>query len=102
MSVDDIEKKFTEFANNMEKRFNEFTQNLQNDLKGGKTETEKLQQVTPPRRRDRDAAFWGIVLLIIGVVLLGNHFHWFYLDIPLIPAALVILGAYLIFENRHR
>ncbi|MBU0520478.1 hypothetical protein KKA00_03560 [bacterium] len=102
MSLDDLEKKFTEFADDMEKRFNDFTQKLENEFFSKKTETEKLQQIHKPPPKGRDAAFWGIVLVVVGVILLGNHFRWFYLDVPLIPAALVILGAYLIMENRQR
>ena len=76
MSLDDLEKKFEEFTRDIEKRIEEFTRRLDAKLSGGKTpEPEKKGTTGSPRRHD--TTFWGIILVIIGVVLLGNHFRWF-------------------------
>jgi len=43
--------------------------------------------------------FWGIVLLAIGFVWLGNNLDWFRYDIPWVPVGLIAGGIYLILRN---
>ena len=49
--------------------------------------------------------FWGVVLIIIGVVLLGERYYWFglHLDIGLDkvwPVFVIIAGLFIIFKHR--
>ena len=101
MSLDDLEKKVEDFSKDIEKRFEEFTRRIEDKFSGDK-KPENGKNGFPCVPRKHDTTFWGIILVIIGVVLLGNYFHWFYLDVPIFPTALVILGVYLIIEHQRR
>jgi hypothetical protein len=98
MTTDDLEKKLEVLSARMEERLEAFGKRLEERF--DKTGSES---VTPVQSRGRksETPFWGIVLVLGGFILLGEHLHWFNLDIPFLPAALIILGSYLIIENRH-
>jgi hypothetical protein len=103
MSLDELEKKFSDFAEEVENRIEEFGKQIDERFSNAKpTEREHRPDQPLPSKRHHDIPFWGIILIIVGFVFLGNHLHWFHFDIPWIPAALIILGFYLIFENLHR
>ena len=44
--------------------------------------------------------FWGVVLVVVGLVWLGNNLGWFHYSIPLIPVAMIALGIFLIIKYR--
>ncbi|MFH1862477.1 MAG: DUF5668 domain-containing protein [bacterium] len=44
--------------------------------------------------------FWGIVLVVVGLIILGNQLNWFDLEVPFIPVALIVLGCYLIISRK--
>jgi len=98
MKLDDLDKKIENLITSVEKRFAEIDKMIEERLSGRpkSDSTEAKHRV----KKHRDASFWGIALVVIGFILLGNHFHWFNLDIPVLPTALIILGCYLILENR--
>jgi hypothetical protein len=97
MSLDDLEKKLNKFAEEVEERLETFGKRIDESL-GSKDSTEP----EPRSGRLKDFPFWGIVLIIVGFVLLGNHLNWFDIDVPLIPTALIVIGLYLIIENAHK
>ena len=45
--------------------------------------------------------FWGGVLVVVGLVWLGNNLGWFQYSIPLIPVAMIALGIYFILKHRE-
>lgn len=102
MDPEELDKKFTELADNFQKRFDDLNKKVEERL--SRLEQKPAPSSTPPPRlkKHHDSVFWGLVLLIIGIILLGNDFRWFYLDIPVLPTALIILGGYLVIENRQR
>lgn len=94
--MDDLNQKIDELASSIEKRFEDIHKQIEERFTDGIKKTEVR---LGPKPRSGETPFWGIVLFVIGIVLLGNHMRWFYMDIPLIPAALIILGGYLIIRN---
>ena len=100
MTLDDLDKKFNELAAKLEKRFEEFRTKIEDHLSHPQPATEEKTEKQPELRRYREVSFWGVVLVIVGVILLGNHFNWFDVEIPIIPTAFIILGCYLILEHR--
>ncbi len=95
MSLEDLEKRIDDALAKLEGRLENLDQELE-----GKVNAALHPEKRMPARVNRSGAFWGLALIVIGVVLLGNHFEWFDWHIPLIPAALIIIGVYLLIENR--
>jgi hypothetical protein len=66
---------------------------------------EKLGQIEEePREKSRrrwDNSFWGIVLLLLGFFWLGNNLHWFRIHIPFWPVILIVIGLYLLLDQRN-
>ncbi len=102
MSLDDLEKRLTDFSNDVEKRFEEFGKRLEEKFRGDKRPDNEENKTAGTTHKRHETSFWGMILIVIGAVLLGNHFHWFYLDIPIFPAAIIILGVYLIIDHQRK
>jgi Flp pilus assembly protein TadB len=45
--------------------------------------------------------FWGLALVIVGLVWLGNNLGWFQYSIPLIPVAMIVAGVFLILKHKE-
>jgi len=43
--------------------------------------------------------FWGIVLIVVGIIWLGNNLEWFVYEIPWISVIMIAAGVYIIFKN---
>jgi hypothetical protein len=67
---------------------------------------EKIEQIGgEPRKKSRkhwDNSFWGIVLIVVGLLWLGNNLHWFRIHLPIWPLVLIVIGLYLLLDHRHR
>jgi hypothetical protein len=94
MSLEDLDKKFDDLLSQVDKRFEDLGKKLEERFSYRPLGSE------PRLKPKRDSAFWGVALVLVGFVLLANHFQWLNDDIPLIPTVLVLLGLYLIIENR--
>jgi hypothetical protein len=95
MSLEDIDKKFEELVSRVDKRFEELGKKLEDRFSYPAS-----SQPKPKPSRTRDSIFWGAAMMVVGLVLLANHFHWLSEDVPVIPTVLILLGLYLILENR--
>jgi len=94
MNLDDLEKKLEEATARLEQRIEDLGRRLEERTSGlSRTPSER-------KTHQRESPFWGIVLVVVGFILLANHFDWFDMRLPLIPAALMILGLFLLIENR--
>ncbi len=102
MNTEEIEKKLSRVAETLQRQFEEFKKQVNERISKLEENRAAPEKPLPALKKRHDGVFWGAVMVVVGIVLLGNYFRWFYLDIPIFPAILVILGAYLIFEDRRR
>ncbi len=68
----------------------------------GKRAEEKLKTVEEDGIKEGHHGhlfFWGIVLVVVGIILLGNNLKWFVYEIPWIPVIMIAAGIYIIFKN---
>ncbi|TKJ39687.1 hypothetical protein CEE37_10425 [candidate division LCP-89 bacterium B3_LCP] len=93
----DLEKKLEELSSKVEERFKELSDKIEGKLSSLNSSGPKF---TAKVTKKHDTPFWGIVLVIAGFVLLGEYFDWFNLNVPFLPAALIVLGAWLIIDKR--
>lgn len=95
MNMEDLDKKFEELVSQVDKRFEELGKRLEDRF--------SYHPPTPPEHRSGrrfTGASGGMALILVGIVMLADHFQWLGRDVPLIPTVLVILGIYLIIDNR--
>lgn len=65
----------------------------------------RTAEPTPPdlnrtyRRPYRANVFWGLVLIVVGLVWMGNQMEWFDLHIPFLPVVAIILGLHLLMKS---
>jgi hypothetical protein len=95
MSLENLDKKFEELISQVDKRFEELGKKLEARFSYHAEGPSK-----PRAHRAHDSVFWGLALVIVGLVILANHFHWLHDEVPIIPTVFILLGLYLILENR--
>lgn len=95
MNTEDLEKKLDEAVLRLEKRLEDMGRDLEARFSGGSTPPAERRT-----HRGKDSPFWGTLLVVLGFILLANHFDWFHLNIPILPAALIVLGLFLVIENK--
>lgn len=49
----------------------------------------------------RSRPFWGAIFIMVGLVWMANRMGWFYFDIPIAAAILIIVGLYFIVTSRR-
>lgn len=90
-----VEKRIEEVAEKVEKQGEDFGKRVESKIKDVEKEVEN--------RTDGSGNFvWGAILIIIGVIWLGNNIGWFDYDIPWVPLALIGVGTYMILQNRGK
>jgi len=97
------EEKFEKKMKKLEKRMEEIGKALEEkgEQLGEKVE-DKVKTVDKKmwgRRHSGHSLFWGIVLIVVGFVWLGNNLGWFLYDIPWVPVAMIAVGIYLILKH---
>lgn len=99
------EEKFEERMRVFEKKMDALGKKLEE--KGGVFEKEfekkakAFQNKMHPKVHGKHQFFWGGILIAVGLIWLGNNLGWFHYSIPLIPVAMIVLGAYLILKHRE-
>jgi uncharacterized membrane protein HdeD (DUF308 family) len=96
MDEKQFEEKLEEITKKFEARLKETTDQMEQKLDS------KLWVQQKVKRHRHSEQFWGIALLVVGLILLANRFDWFDWHLPLIPIALIVVGAYFIFANSDR
>jgi hypothetical protein len=91
-----FEEKLEETIKKFEARLKETTDQLEQKLES------KLWVQQKVKKHRNTEQFWGIALLVVGLILLANRFDWFNWHLPLIPIALIVVGAYFIFTGSDR
>ncbi len=95
MNLDDLEKKVDQITTDLEKKIDQLGKSLEERIAGAPP----AQSASKPEERGK-TPLWGLALVVVGLVLLANHFEWFHLDLPMIPALLIIIGLFLVLDNR--
>ena len=99
------EEKFEEKMKHVEARLEDIGKKVENKGEAfGKRIEEKAKEFE--KRVDGKGhghhLFWGIVLLAVGIIWLGNNLNWFYYDVPWIAVLMIAGGVYLIVRNWDR
>ena len=87
-----LEKRMDEISSKLEKEGEAFGKRIEAKVK----ETEGCWG----KRRGPHSIFGGAVLILIGLIWLGNNMGWFMNDIPWVPVVMIAAGVYLILRYR--
>ncbi len=99
--IKDAEEKINKFGEKLDDKFiDEKLKNLGDELE--KKLDEKFSCRPSHRNSRRSSEFWGFVLVGIGFIFLADNLRWVHWDLPFWPMALIILGAYLIYQSVNR
>lgn len=63
-------------------------------------DAEVIKHIRKKRDRSKDNAFWGVVLISVGGVMLAKNLGWFFFDVSIWPVALVIIGLYMLLSGQ--
>ena len=86
------EKKLEEKVAELEKRIERMGKQAEAKLKTAKTDVRK-------KEHHGHMLFWGIVLIVVGIIWLGNNLEWFVYEIPWIPVIMIAAGIHIILKN---
>ncbi|MCJ7812145.1 hypothetical protein MUP95_02345 [bacterium] len=92
-------KKIISWEEKIEQKVTDLENKVERMGKGAKTKTESAKENSRKEGHHGHTLFWGIVLIIIGIIWLGNNLKWFIYDIPWIPVIMIAGGIYIIFKN---
>jgi len=91
-----LEKRIEEIGKTVEEKGEELGKRVESRAK-------KIQNRFEHRECGRGhSLFWGIVLIVVGFVWLGNNLDWFDYDIPWVPVAMIGVGIFLIIKHWER
>ncbi len=95
-------KKTISWEEKIEQKVTDLEKKVEMMGKGAKTITESAKGDTRKEGHHGHTLFWGIVLIVIGIIGLGNNLRWFVYDIPLIPVIMIAGGIYIIIKNLEK
>jgi hypothetical protein len=87
-----LEKRMEEMGSRVEEKGEEFGKRMESKAK-------KFQERMEKKGHHGHNLFWGIVLIAMGFVWLGNNLDWFDYDIPWVPVVMIALGLFIIIRN---
>ena len=100
------EDKLDEKMKNLENRIEEIGKKVEERGEElGKKVEEKARTIKKDferRGHHGHTMFWGIVLIVVGLIWLGNNVGWFFYDVPWFPVAMIAVGIYLIVKHWDR
>jgi len=93
-----IEEKIEEISRKVETKMKEMgdlvDEKLKEHFSDAKTHHHK-------QRYMHSTNFWGIILIIFGILFLAKNIHWIHWNLPIFPVILIIIGAYLIYGGKR-
>jgi hypothetical protein len=100
-----FEEKFDKKMKHFEKRLDEIGEKVeQRGEEFGRRVEEKAKSIHKDfagKGHNGHGLFWGIVLIALGLLWLGNNLGWFYYDIPWFPVVMIAVGIYMILRYRE-
>ena len=93
-----IEEKMEEISRKVESKMKEMGDLVDEKLKEHFSEDKTHHH---KRRNVNSTSFWGIILIIFGIIFLADNINWIHWHLPILPIALIIVGAYLIYGGKH-
>ncbi len=87
-----LEKRIDEIASKVEKEGEAFGKRVEAKVKGIDEKSGKCS--------GSHSIFGGAILVLIGLIWLGNNMEWFRNDIPWVPVVMIAAGVYLILKYR--
>jgi len=98
--VSSWEEKLDKKMKKLEKKVEEIRKTLEEKGEGlGEKVSDKVKAVDQKigsRAHSGHSLFWGIVMIVVGFVWLGNNLGWFSYEIPWVPVVMIAVGIYLI------
>ena len=101
-----LEEKFEKKIKQLEDRIESIGKRV--EAKGedlGKRIEEKAEEISKKAdfpKYHGHSLFWGIVLVALGILWLGNNLRWFYFDVPWLAVITIAGGIYLIIRHWER
>ena len=93
-----IEEKIEQAAREFKEKAKEIGERIEKEFK---SEAGERGRHDPKHRPHRSANFWGAVLIIIGFLFLAENLRWIDWDIPFWPIVLIVVGAYIIYDQKR-
>ena len=93
-----IEKKLEEISDKVEAKMKEMGDLVDKKFK------EHFGADKPPRHKkklEHSTKFWGVLLIVAGLLFLLDNIRWLNWDLPIIPIVMIIIGAYMIYGSRR-
>lgn|GEM_PF-1689344 len=99
--IKDAEEKINKACDKFDDKFvEEKLKNLRDELE--KKIDEKFSGRQSHKNSRRSGEFWGFILVVIGLVFLAENLRWIDWDLPFWPTALIVVGAFMIFQSSYR
>ena len=84
-----LEKRIEEIGKYLEEKDREVEEKIENRIKA-------VDRRIGSGFHSGHGLFWGIVLIAVGFIWLGNNLDWFSYEIPWVPVTMIAIGIYLI------
>lgn len=92
-------KKRVSWEDKIEQKVSALEKKIEKIGKGIETKAKTVQEEVHQKGHHGHTLFWGIVLIVIGIIWLGNNLEWFVYEIPWIPVIMIAGGIYIIIKN---
>ena len=92
-------KKNVAWEDKIEKKVSELEEKIERIGKNIETKAKTIQKDIHRKGHHGHTLFWGIVLIVVGIIWLSNNLELLIYEIPWIPVVMIAGGIYLIIRN---